>query len=82
MPFWIVEDAGPYKEKSNFLMRTTLCSAFFCLMQGIRGREVDVVEKINGVVEILLAVIVKIYGLIYGVRGGEIDVVEKIDGIV
>ena len=24
MPFWTVEDAGPYKEKSNFLMRTTL----------------------------------------------------------
>ena len=23
MPFWTVEDAGPYKEKSNILMRTT-----------------------------------------------------------
>ena len=23
MPFWTVEDAGPYKEKSNFLMRTS-----------------------------------------------------------
>ena len=24
MSFWTVEDAGPYKEKSNFLMRTSL----------------------------------------------------------
>ena len=23
MPFWTVEDAGPYKEKSNFLVRTS-----------------------------------------------------------
>ena len=23
MPFWTVEDAGPYKEKSNILMRTS-----------------------------------------------------------
>jgi len=23
MPFWTVGDAGPYKEKSNFLMRTS-----------------------------------------------------------
>ena len=24
MPFWTVEDAGPYKEKSNFLIRSPL----------------------------------------------------------
>ena len=29
MPFWTVEDAGPYKEKSNFLMRTSLCAVAF-----------------------------------------------------
>ena len=30
MPFWTVEDAGPYKDKSNFLMRTSLYDlAFF-----------------------------------------------------
>ena len=29
MPFWTVEDAGPYKEKSNFLMRTTLMPVVF-----------------------------------------------------
>ena len=29
MPFWTVEDAGPYKEKSNFLMRTTLLIDLF-----------------------------------------------------
>ena len=29
MSFWTVEDAGPYKEKSNFLMRTTLLSGFY-----------------------------------------------------
>ena len=32
MPFWTVEDAGPYKEKSNFLTRTSLSSPFFCFM--------------------------------------------------
>ena len=32
MPFWTVEDAGPYKEKSNILMRTTLCEKFSCLL--------------------------------------------------
>ena len=31
MPFWTVEDAGPYKEKSNFLMRTSSYGgAFSC----------------------------------------------------
>ena len=29
MPFWTVEDAGPYKEKSNFLMRTCLFGGVF-----------------------------------------------------
>jgi hypothetical protein len=29
MPFWTVEDAGPYKEKSNFLMRTSLLQGNF-----------------------------------------------------
>ena len=29
MPFWTVEDAGPYKEKSNFLMRTSLSTWTF-----------------------------------------------------
>ena len=24
IPFWTVEDAGPYKERLNFLMRTSL----------------------------------------------------------
>ena len=33
MPFWTVEDAGPYKEKSNTLMRTTLCQPLFSLTQ-------------------------------------------------
>ena len=28
MPFWTVGDAGPYKEKSNFLTRTSLSGAF------------------------------------------------------
>jgi len=29
MPFWTVEDAGPYKEKSNFLMRSSLSQVLF-----------------------------------------------------
>jgi len=29
MPFWTVGDAGPYKEKSNFLMRSPLCRSIF-----------------------------------------------------
>ena len=29
MPFWTVEDACPYKEKSNILMRTSLLHAVF-----------------------------------------------------
>ena len=29
MSFWTVGDAGPYKEKSNFLMRTSLLSEVF-----------------------------------------------------
>ena len=29
MPFWTVEDAGPYKERLNILMRTTLFGALF-----------------------------------------------------
>ena len=35
MPFWTVEDAGPYKEKSNILMRTTLYTVIFLLFLGI-----------------------------------------------
>ena len=31
MSFWTVEDAGPYKEKSNFLMRRSLYSLFFLI---------------------------------------------------
>ena len=29
MPFWTVEDACPYKEKLNFLMRSTHCKSLF-----------------------------------------------------
>ena len=29
MSFWTVEDAGPYKEKSNFLLRTCLPAVIF-----------------------------------------------------
>ena len=29
MPFWTVGDAGPYKEKSNFLMRSPLYAPLF-----------------------------------------------------
>ena len=33
MPFWTVEDACPYKEKLNFLMRSThLQDSFFMLI--------------------------------------------------
>ena len=31
MIFWTVGDTGPYKEKSNFLMRTTLYEVLFVL---------------------------------------------------
>ena len=31
MPFGAVEDACPYKEKSNFLMRRSLCEVLFVL---------------------------------------------------
>ena len=29
MPFWTVGDAGPYNEKSNFLMRTDAFAGIF-----------------------------------------------------
>ena len=32
MLFWTVEDACPYKERLNFLMRTSLYSPFFCCL--------------------------------------------------
>ena len=35
MPFWTVEDAGPYKIKSNFLMRTILFCRFFPAMRAV-----------------------------------------------
>ena len=36
MPFWTVEDAGPYKEKSNILMRSPLSQVLF-FWSGLRG---------------------------------------------
>ena len=33
MPFWTVEDAGPYKERLNFLMRRSLCRVLFAFRQ-------------------------------------------------
>ena len=33
MPFWTVEDAGPYKENGNILMRTSLSPGDFYLCQ-------------------------------------------------
>ena len=40
MSFWTVEDAGPYKENGNFLMRTSLFSEvlfFILILLGFRG---------------------------------------------
>ena len=57
MPFWTVGDAGPYKEKSNFLMRRSLCRAFLFILiysqsvaeaedvEGDHSRQSDVVEN-------------------------------------
>ena len=33
MPFWTVEDAGPYKEESNILMRSLLCRLLFAFFR-------------------------------------------------
>ena len=39
MPFWIVEDAGPYKSSLNILMRTSFFhSAFCCIRQAYLGK--------------------------------------------
>ena len=32
MPFWTIEEAGPYKEKSNILMRTSLSEKAFYVL--------------------------------------------------
>ena len=42
MPFWTVEDAGPYKERLNFLMRTSLfVCAFSLFVLGLGKRLFD-----------------------------------------
>ena len=35
MPFWTVEDAGPYKERLNFLMRRSLLQVDIYLPLGL-----------------------------------------------
>jgi len=49
MPFWTVEDAGPYKEKLNFLMRTSPFAACFLFSENdlslLLGRAVEGIQQ-------------------------------------
>ena len=45
MPFWTVEDAGPYKEKSNFLMRSPLIRGAIVFHWHLFGRAVALMRS-------------------------------------
>ena len=51
-------------------------------MQGVRAGEIDVVQEVDGIIQIHLAAAVKVAGLIYGVSIGKIDVVQQINRII
>ena len=46
MPFWTVEDAGPYKEKSNSLMRTTFFQGKFFITLFAKANEHLLLSKV------------------------------------
>ena len=51
-------------------------------MQGVRAGEIDVVQEVDGIIQIHLAAAVKVAGLIHGVSVSEIHVVQQINRIV
>ena len=51
MPFWTVEDAGPYKEKSNILMRRSLLPVFLFYEKEQDEEEDKVVKAVAAVGE-------------------------------
>ena len=51
MPFWTVEDAGPYKEKSNFLMRSPFLPVFLFYEKEQDEEEDKVVKAVAAVGE-------------------------------